>query len=65
MTTDNPWTAEEFEKFKELCRYAAGDIVAENAYAAYHMPAFIEKHGKAKCDAMFAEIKKGDSNNGL
>lgn len=52
------WTSKEFEEFN-LLTYKTGsrDRVAR-IEGRIAMKKFIDKHGKEKCDAMWAEIQK-------
>ncbi len=53
------WTEEEFREFKGLVDdiNAPGFNNPRRPIGRTNMRAFVDKHGKAKCDAMFAKLE--------
>ena len=60
MTDATEYTAEEFEEFDKLTNDASSLDQCTRIAARLAMPNFIKKHGREKCDAMFAKIKETD-----
>ena len=53
------WTKAEIEEFDYLVEAGSSPDQLDRIHARIHFPEFIEKHGKAKCDAMFAHMEAG------
>jgi hypothetical protein len=51
------WTAEELAEFDRLVEMASSQRQMERLHARLNMPKFIAKHGKEKCDAMWAHLE--------
>ena len=51
------WTDEELQEFDRLVNEVSSIRQLERINARLNMPKFIEKHGKEKCDAMFAHLE--------
>lgn len=62
MTTKTklPWTKAEFARFDRLTMKASSPHQLTRIMGRLALQKFVEKHGKEKCDAMFAELKKQD-----
>lgn len=58
--SEHTWTKDEMEEFTELVDMASSQHQMSRLHSRFEMPKFIEKHGKPKCDAMFAELTKDD-----
>jgi hypothetical protein len=61
MSKQITWTEEEFREFEELVDSGSSRSQLERIHSRIHMPAFIEKHGREKCDAMFAVLTEGEA----
>lgn len=61
MTEATIWTQEEFKTFEKLVNGTSSRYQITRIEARLDMDLFVKKHGKEKCDAMFAEITKNDS----
>ena len=62
MKTKKPYTAAEIREFDRVTDM----LSSQNQMVRLHarilaIPAFIKKHGQAKCDVMFEELKRRDS----
>jgi hypothetical protein len=61
MNTSLPtWTADEFKTFAALVDDTGSRNQMTRINARIDMKTFVAAHGKAKCDAMFAELTKTD-----
>lgn len=58
MSEPITFTEEDFESFKELVVLSESQHQMDRITARTSFPAFIEKHGKEKCDLMFEELKR-------
>lgn len=56
---DSTWTTEEIVEFDCLVEMASSRQQMDRISSRIDMPEFIQKHGKDKCDAMFAHIEAG------
>lgn len=54
------WTANELLEFERLVDLAGSRNQMDRITSRVEMPAFIEKHGKPKCDSMWAHLKDRD-----
>lgn len=61
MSDQVEWTEEEMREFENLVDGASSRHQLERIHSRMHMPAFIEKHGREKCDAMFAVLTEGET----
>jgi hypothetical protein len=52
------WTKEEIEEFDKLLNMTASRNQLKRINGRIDMNAFVKKHGKEKCDAMFAHLAK-------
>jgi hypothetical protein len=59
--TANIYTAAELKAFDRLTQRLSDRDQMKRISARLYMPAFIEKHGKEKCDAMFEALKHRDA----
>ncbi len=50
------WTASELKEFTKLVDLSGSRIQMDRIRSRVEMPAFIKRHGKEKCDAMWAHI---------
>lgn len=56
------WSKEELKEFDGLVdKVSSRNQVTRIQARMVEMPAFIEKHGKEKCDAMWAHLEGGGS----
>lgn len=55
--SDITWTPEELAEFDRLIDLTSSRNQMDRIHARFEMPKFIEKHGKAKCDAMWAHLE--------
>lgn len=55
------WTKEELAEFDELLEMTSSIHQMSRINARIDMPKFIKKHGKEKCDAMWAHLQAIDS----
>ena len=53
------WSKQEITEFDELVEAASSSNQMERLRSRFDMPKFIDKHGKEKCDAMFAHLESG------
>lgn len=58
------WTNDELKEFDRLTKKASSFHQLDRIHARLEMPKFIAKHGKEKCDAMFAELQRRDRRRG-
>lgn len=57
----NPYTAKEFREFDRLTEDMSSRVQMARISARLAMTKFVAKHGKEKCDAMWAEIQRRDA----
>ena len=57
------WTKEELAEFDSLINAVSSSDQMERIIARLDMPKFIEKHGKARCDAMYAHLLSDECRN--
>ena len=55
------WTKAELDRFDRLTRKMSSLKQMDRIMARLEIKRFVESHGKAKCDAMFAALKKRDA----
>ncbi|HLL28561.1 MAG TPA: hypothetical protein VKT73_13035 [Xanthobacteraceae bacterium] len=56
-----PYTKKQLDEFDYLTWMASSSDQMDRIRARLEMPRFIEKHGKEKCELMFAELKRQDA----
>lgn len=54
------YTPEDFAEFKKLVEMGESRRQMDRIESRLNFKPFIEKHGKAKCDLMFADLCKED-----
>lgn len=59
-STEIAWTQEELDEFNDLTWKMCSANQMDRISARLDMPKFIEKHGKPKCDAMYAYLTEND-----
>lgn len=57
--TEHQWTKAEITEFDKLVDSVSSRDQLTRINARIDMDAFIAKHGKGKCDAMFAHLEAG------
>lgn len=60
--SDTEYTKQEFEQFRHLSNKSASRDQVTRIDARLKLREFIQTHGKAKCDAMWAEITASDES---
>lgn len=53
------YTKDEFNEFERLVKLSESWNQMDRISSRFTMPKFIEKHGRAKCDAMFKVLNQG------
>lgn len=53
------WTKDEIKEFDRLCDATGSRDQVRRIAARLDMDSFISKHGKEKCDAMWAHLESG------
>jgi len=54
---ESEYTQEELNEFRRLVEAGESNVQTERIYARLHMPEFIDRVGRSKCDAMFEVLK--------
>lgn len=54
------WTEDELKEFKRLSELSGSRHQMDRIDARIEMPKFVEKHGKEKCNAMWAHLTAKD-----
>lgn len=55
------WTDDELKEFDQITSDLSSLHQMERISARLAVNAFVKKHGKAKCDAMFEELKRRET----
>jgi hypothetical protein len=55
------WTDEELAEFDRLVDKVSSRNQIQRIESRFEMPKFIEKHGKEKCDAMWAHLQEREA----
>lgn len=59
------WTAQELKEFDKLTWKVSSLRQMDRIIGRIEMQKFVDKHGKEKCDAMFAHLKEQDKKKGI
>ena len=60
-SSKKPYTAAELRQFDKLTTMLSSQRQMDRIHARVSaVPAFVKKHGEAKCKAMFEELKRRD-----